>query len=371
MARLRASLIAIAVLGAAPSLGAQQPVRPSAAAKPSADAALPATHAVKRGDTLWDLAKQYLGDAYLWPEIYRLNTAVIEDPHWIYPGETLRLPAGSAASGAGNETARPAGPFDPNSTTVFDPRRYRRARGARQNVSLLAPHNAVRPGEYLLAPFVWEEGGPADAGRVRSTAASQVVVPKIEQRVFQSQEPIFISMPDGGIRANGQRFMTYALGPLLPGQGQIMLPTAIIEITGDGGSGDARAVILQRFRAVLEGQGVIPVDSLVPRPDQFPARVEFGTATTLAWMVDRPILAQLGSMVVFSSTGKDGFVTGDQVTLLAPLGKSAGGEERSPEAAAVAQVLRVTPYGVSAIILQRAQADISVGMPGRITAKMP
>ncbi len=47
-------------------------------------------HRVVPGDTLWDLAAAYLGDPYLWPQIWERNP-YIKDSHWIYPGDPIAI----------------------------------------------------------------------------------------------------------------------------------------------------------------------------------------------------------------------------------------------------------------------------------------
>lgn len=47
-------------------------------------------HRVVPGDTLWDLARTYLGDPYLWPQIWERNP-YIKDSHWIYPGDPIAI----------------------------------------------------------------------------------------------------------------------------------------------------------------------------------------------------------------------------------------------------------------------------------------
>src|SRR4051794_17579494 len=57
---------------------------------PPTPAATDQVHVVARGDTLWDIAAKYYGNAYLWPQVWEKNKYVL-DAHWIYPGDPLVL----------------------------------------------------------------------------------------------------------------------------------------------------------------------------------------------------------------------------------------------------------------------------------------
>ena len=53
----------------------------------------PSYHTVRPGDTLWDISETYFRDPWFWPRLWAMNPS-ITNPHWIYPGDRIRLKKG-------------------------------------------------------------------------------------------------------------------------------------------------------------------------------------------------------------------------------------------------------------------------------------
>jgi len=53
----------------------------------------PLFYTVRSGDTLWDISETYFQDPWYWPRLWAMNPS-ITNPHWIYPGDRIRLQRG-------------------------------------------------------------------------------------------------------------------------------------------------------------------------------------------------------------------------------------------------------------------------------------
>ena len=66
-------------------------------------------YTIQKGDTFWGLSKKFSDSPWQWPELWRKNKQ-ISNPHWIYPGERIRLSHRDWIGGAANAIAsQPAG----------------------------------------------------------------------------------------------------------------------------------------------------------------------------------------------------------------------------------------------------------------------
>src|SRR5438045_710194 len=138
----------------APQATAATPANVSRVSMTDLKADAPDTYTVQKGDTLWGIAGRFLKEPYKWPEIWNMNRDRIKDPHWIYPGNVIRLdksgeyPSLSLASGGTAEQAAA-------NVVKLDPRiRVEQLATAIPSI----PGSAIGP--FLTAPLVREAGGP-------------------------------------------------------------------------------------------------------------------------------------------------------------------------------------------------------------------
>jgi len=371
-------LALVAGVLAAQSLKAQEPAQPR-------------THTVVRGDNLWDLSQKYLGNPFLWPEIYRLNRDVVEDPHWIYPGEVLRLPGEAVPTVSqlpgGVQPPPAAQPVAPTAPTPVNPNALEPSVFTRVQTGGAAgggtfvepgivnaiPAPTVRAGEVIAAPYVDREGGPRGFGRILKSGDIAGVSEASDKGSFQAYDRIFIQPPVGQIAPEGERYLAYKLGPILEEQGQIIIPTGIIEVTRAARSGTAAAALVVRaFNELSATDRLIPMDTAGISTIARPQRVANGPSTVVKWVYGEPVLPSVGNFVVLGVSSRQGVRMGDEFIIYLPPPKPEEGQLADPEILiSKAQVVRATPFGVTAVVVGQEQPAIKEGMAARVTARMP
>ena len=347
----------------------------------------PQTHTVSQGNTLWSLSQQYLGDPLLWPEIYRLNTDVVEDPHWIYPGEVLRLAPGAGISAVpkqdtpGPEAATPDTAMrslaeltniDERQAGGIFPMMGSQNNSARETIRSYSEdhYRPVRRGEFYGAGFLSEKEKLPFGRVIARTAPLQISNAHNIGPTMLSAE-LEMSPPKGVKYEVGDSLLIVERNGSIDDYGEVITPTGIMVVVRyDDNRPIARAV--KFFNAMAPGQWVLPLEAFPTQANQRAVPVAEGVqARVLGWQGQSDLLQP--QRYVFLDKGRtEGIGLGD---LFEVRGASGGyysdGTAKVDRELVELQVVHVREHSSTAIVTGVTFANIARGSAARQVAKLP
>lgn len=365
-----AVIVASLVVVPTPALGAQVVPAPTAASARTVPAVV--KHTVKRGDTLWDIAKYYLKDPFKWPVVFKANTDIVKNPHWIYPGQVLTIEG---------DAVKPDVAAEANSDGFVVAQIQTRTGGStvfagatavtRQPVgaTTVPPALTVRPGEYEAAPYVVDYRVPVVAGRVIGQVDPPV--PGLASDAgFKLFDQIYVTAPEGVPLRVGDRVVLARINATIADVGRVIEPTGILRIDSVSSGNSAIGAIVKQFGAILPGQGIVPLGRAFQSTTVRPLTGSYALTAKLLWIQGAPRLPSLQTYVILGADESKGVRPGDQFTLLEASNFS-DGTPALVAATATVTIVRVTPFAATGIVVHQNQPVIRTGMPSRLTAKMP
>lgn len=338
--RTTAFVTAAAALLAAAPLAAQDEPQPAQ------------VHVVRPGETLWDIARACLADPFLWPEIFRLNTATVEDPALIYPSERLVLPAC-----AGQQV------YD---EPVFGGQQEG-PRGPTLRIGQTEPQPAVLQGDFYRASFIARPAEVPLVGRLEEAEFQSVVEQRIPphinlyQRVFVRVDPARVSV--------GDRLHFLREGREIRRVGRVYQPTGIGTVAAMDGA-TATVVVVGLFDQLHVGDAAIEAEAFPIRHTEQPRRVSADLQGRVLGFQDESPLQKTESILFLDIGRRAGVGVGDEFEAYDPPTERRWG--RRPEiAVARMQVVKVTEGTASVRVTHLEQPRIAVGLPVRRVARMP
>ncbi|HEX5386196.1 MAG TPA: LysM peptidoglycan-binding domain-containing protein [Gemmatimonadales bacterium] len=366
----RLGLVAVLAFGAPAVLSAQQE--------------LPASHTVRTGDTLWDLAHQYLGDPFLWPDIYRLNTAVVEDPHWIYPGEVLRIaPSDAAAAVPATDTPPPDSsaaaprvvaisvpdnaPADPADSRLFPP-----SRGSidiRLVAGQVTQPPALRRGDFYASGWL-TEGQNLPFGRVIGSVAPLQIASEMGHGETTLYTRIAIEPAAGAAYQVGDTLLVADVSKRIEGYGNVVAPRALGRVVEISGKYPILA-LTSVFGEVLHGLAVLPAEAFTSPGMVQPVPVTEGVEAAVVGWPGRQELKGTGNVLFLNRGRRDGVAPGDVFEIRRVPHVDRDGSVRVAEVLATLQVVHVRDRTATTRIVHVTAPAIDVGMQAWQVAKLP
>jgi hypothetical protein len=330
-------------------------------------------HVVRRGETLWELARIYLSNPFLWPAIFEANRGSIRDPHWIYPDQRFVIPP-VLAPGQTPLAERPPFPLlgEPaDAVAVADPAAPAPQPPAPDLIAADLPptlleaqpaRTLVRPAEYRAAPWLSPRGVAAVGNIARhADPASR------GDRLSQTLQP-YDRVHLGGLRASpapGDSLLIVRVGGDVARGGRLVEPLGMVLVDSIV-AGVPVATVVRQY-------GDAHVGDILIWPEAIP---ELPVATT----ADAPALG--GTLVAFLDTRslygatEYGFVNigraqglriGDELVVHTP---ALPPSRRDPEGVppvdvAHVRVIRVEDGSATVRVLNVTSTVLSAGMPVR------
>ncbi|MEX2284523.1 MAG: LysM peptidoglycan-binding domain-containing protein [Gemmatimonadota bacterium] len=352
---------ALVVLGTAPLL-AQQPQQ-----------AQQREHVVKRGDTLWDLARAYLNNPFLWPMIYEANRQVVENPHRIYPAERLVIPPLPGEM-------RPTPEVQPPTTAVVTGGDLRRTRfympeDTSSESTLIggAPPvlYRVQPREYHAAPWLADSATLNVAGWVFKSAEPRNDKDKLSV-MFHPFDRLHIAYAGTARARAGDLMLVVSLGRKIPGYGRVIEPVGVIRIDSLA-SNTMMGMVTHQFGGLTTGDLVIPMDSFPANLTTMPVSVSNGPqGEIIDFLVPQPVYGTQD--VSFVSLGSaSGIKVGDELASWVPARRPEADrvEQLPPQDVARLLVMRVTGQSATVRVIHLQNPVLRTGLPVRVIARMP
>jgi hypothetical protein len=303
--------------GLAVLVGATALITSAAQAQEPQPAQQPKEHVVRKGDTLWDLARAYLNDPYRWPLIYDANRDVVKNPHWIYPAEKLIIPGltqpvpvAVTADTVPMIAVADAAP-EPPGRSLF----YREAEPPREPTVLSSETQRdaiIRPQEWLAAAWLGDTVGLSINGRVISSIEERNADDKLPQQ-FHPRNEVYISAP-GRV---GDRLLVVRLARSIGSYGWVIQPKGVLRIDTVGGN-VARARIMQQFADLKEGDLTMPLPAVPTIATVEPRRVTGGATGKIIDFIDKQDIYGTTDIAFIDLGTARGINIGDEVVAFLP-----------------------------------------------------